>query len=127
MNVPCPQTQQEIPWVSGPGQRSMQALPSGNVLNRWVPLFANRAHNGLAGNAPDRLFARRINIGNKDQIRAVECRAKVFPQSLSSRVTVGLKHHDNPFSPDCLSGTQSFPDFCRMMSVVVYYQKIFIL
>ena|SRR5207244_4364497 len=92
-----------------------------------MPLFANRTHNGLAGNAWNWLFARRINIGNKDQVRAIECCAKLPPQSLSSGVAMGLKHHHNPFSPDCLSGTQSFPDFCGMMAVVVHYQKIFIL
>ena len=69
----------------------------------------------------DRFFTGCINIRDNEVISIRKSREKFIEKLLRPGIAVRLKHHNDPVFPHLPRRRQSFPDFRRMMAVVIHH------
>ena len=86
-----------------------------------MPAPPQRVVQHLAGDPFDRVFAGRVDVGEKQLVGAVEGIEEVAEQVARARVAVRLKEHDDA-APEALARRrQRRPDLGRMVPVVAHH------
>src|ERR1700757_815243 len=80
--------------VAGPGALQQEfdgALHGTNVMDVLVSGLANSGNKGFAGDAGDRRFAGRIDVGEHEQVGLIEGAAELIPEMLRARIAMRLE------------------------------------
>ena len=89
------------------------------IGGRDVAMALHRIDDRLAGDAVDRFFRGRIDIGDEDQIRGLQDFAEIIGERLGAGVAVRLEQHDEPLRLERARGLQGGGELGRMVAVVV--------
>src|SRR5262245_39149568 len=108
--------------VARPGilqQKSNAVLHGADVLDIFVPSFANRRGQDFAGDARNRRLAGGVDIGNDQQIGLIESAGELLPEVLGAGVAVRLKKHKKAVELAAAGSLQRGFDFGWVVAVVV--------
>src|SRR5690349_5816436 len=80
---------------------------------------ANGAGQGFAGHAGDGGLARRIDVGQDENVCLIEGAAEFVPKMLRARVAMRLEEHEQAIELAAAGGAKRGANFRRMMAVIV--------
>src|SRR5690554_874341 len=84
-----------------------------------MPMGANRLDEVRGLKALDRLFARREDIGDEDDIGAIKRADKLVKTVSRARIAMRLKRHDDATTKRRLRGGERHLDLGRMVRIIV--------
>ena len=121
MDISRTETQHEIARFQHPPKVILYLLALRLVRNALLPgLLRDGIHDRLPAHSRNRLFARRINVGEEKQICLLEGAAKFILERLCARVAMRLEHCEHAFAPRAASTRERGAYFRWMVPVVVH-------
>src|SRR5580692_2182260 len=94
------------------------------ILHVFVSCLANACGQGLAGDAGDGRFSRRIHIHQRQNVRFVEGAHKFIPQMLRPRIAVRLEERQQAIELAASRGLKRRANLRRMMAVIVHHSDV---
>src|SRR5258706_3249330 len=113
--------------IAGAGfaqQKLDRILHRAEILHVFVSCLANTVGQGLARDAGNRRFTRRVNIHQRQHIGFVEGAHKFVPQMLRPRVAMRLKERKQAVELAASRGFERRTNLRRVVSVIVHHGDI---
>src|SRR5206468_1884086 len=93
-------TEDEVARLEHVADVAMDPFQSRLIRNAAVTGRRDFIRNQLSANSRNRGFVRSINVGYHHPVRIAEGAAKLFPEQLGPRITMGLEHGQDTFAPN---------------------------
>src|ERR1700739_472733 len=105
---------------SGALQQKFDGVVHGtNVMDVLVSGFTDSGDKGFAGDAGDRRFTGRIDVGEDQQVGLIEGTAELVPEMLRTRVAMGLEKNQQTVELAAASSFERGANLRRVVAVVV--------